>query len=182
MSTPIINPVPLPYGDPLTAPRKAFVGRTLSEVIEFLKTGPKGWITDTWSQSLDQQSQQLASSPVTINQIASKDANAAVATSDLSGIVVAGGLYEVRTYQQITTVDGVSSSLQVTIGWTYNGVIQSETFTALTGDTLTTKLTGPSKVFRADAATPITYAIAYASNTPAKMKYTADLLLSRVAA
>ncbi len=60
-------------------------------------------------------------------------------------------------------------------------MIQSETFTALTGDTTTTKLTGPSKMFRADAATPITYAVAYASNTPAKMHFTADLILTRVA-
>lgn len=181
MSTLVTNPIPLPYGDPITTPRKPFKGRSLADVIEYLEKGLKGWITDTWSQSLDQQTAQLASSPTRVNSIAEPNLSAAIVTTDLAGVTVVAGLYEVTTYQRIKTVDGVSSSLQVTIGWTDGGVVQSEAFTALTGDTTTTKLTGPKKTFRSDGGTPITYAVAYASNTPAKMHYTLDLVLSRIA-
>jgi hypothetical protein len=181
MSSPLINPIPLPYQDPISESKKTFKGRTLQDVIEFLQEGIKSWVTDAWAQSFDTQAAQLASSPTQVNRIAQSSLSAAVPTTDLAGVTVVGGLYEVRTYQQIRTADGVSSSLQVTLGWTYLGVAQTETFAALTGDTTTTHLTGPTKTFRSDAGTPITYAVAYASNTPAKMKYALDLILNLVA-
>lgn len=183
MSSPIINPIPFPYGDPIAKVREVFDGNSLREVIEYLrKVGKQVYITDPWSQALDQQQQQLSSSPVTVNQVHEENQSAAIASTDLAGSTVAGGLYEVKAYQRITAADGVSSSTQITIGWTDGSVLQSETFTALTGDTTTTKLTGASKVFRSDAGTPITYAVSYASNTPAKMKFGLDLVLARVAA
>lgn len=182
MSSLIVNPVPLPYGDPIAEPRKLFEGKTLAELITWVRgQGRKVYITDPWSQALDTQAQQLASSPAVINRIRESDLSASVASSDLAGATLAGGLYEVKANARIITAAGVSSSVTVTIGWTQGGVIQSESFAAIAGNTTTSGLTGPPKTFRADASTPITYAVTYASNPAGAAHYSLDLILSRLA-
>lgn len=171
------NPLPFPTGD------KLVLGRDRQKYPDARQQDPSEYlINPLWLDVFNQQSQVIAASSVTINRVSEPNLNAAVVTTDLAGAALVGGLYEAKAYQRIKTADGVSSSTQITIGWTDGGVIQSETFTALTGDTTTTKLTGASKTFRADPSTPITYAVSYASNTPAKMHYEIDLVLSRVAA
>jgi hypothetical protein len=179
VSTPIVNPVPLPYGDPITTPRKPFDGKTLAEVIEYLRKGIKGFITDPWSQALDQVEQQVAASPTVFNRFSDRDINAAIATTDLAGAALGGALYKIEHYLAVITPAGVSSSITLTIGWTYNGVLQSFSYAAMNGN-LTTTFQSGSAIFRADASTPITYAISYASNPAGAMHYSADIVLSRV--
>lgn len=90
------------------------------------------------------------------------------------------GLFRVSYYAAITTVDGSSSSLGglggFIIGWTEAENTQAQTFvvSANTSDALTGVLQGAVPV-NAKAAVAITYAIGYASNTSAKMKFTLRL-------
>ena len=88
--------------------------------------------------------------------------------------------YEVGYYIQKTTADGVSSSLTVTLGWTANGVAQTRAFAALATDTTGANQSAVIPVL-ADAATDITIAIAYASNTPGQMVYLYRASVKRLA-
>ena len=88
--------------------------------------------------------------------------------------------YEVGYYIQKTTADGVSSSLTVTLGWTANGVAQTRAFAALATDTTGANQSAVIPIL-ADAATDITIAIAYASNTPGTMVYLYRASVKRLA-
>jgi hypothetical protein len=83
---------------------------------------------------------------------------------------LAAGTYRVSYYIRKVTNDGVSSSLQVTLGWTESGLAQTEVEAALTVDAVTAQQS-LSKVVDSDGATNITIAVAYASNTPGLMTY-----------
>lgn len=98
---------------------------------------------------------------------------AALATTTIFTTLTAG-LYEIGYYYRRTGIDGVSSSLQATVGWTENGVALTETAAANTNDSVTTGQQSGSKVVWADANTDLTIAIAYASNTPNLMAYRLD--------
>lgn len=85
----------------------------------------------------------------------------------------AAGLCRISYYIHKTVADGVNSSLTVTLGWTEGGVPMTHAFAALTLDTTGANQFGEWTV-PADAATDLTIQIAYASNTPAKMRYLVD--------
>lgn len=93
---------------------------------------------------------------------------------------VPAGLYEVRWYARVTTPDGVSSSLQVTIGWTESGQALTVSGAAITGDSVTSIQSAIAPLLQVDQGGSITYATTYASNTPGQMKYRVTLTLSRV--
>ena len=95
--------------------------------------------------------------------------NAAIAISTIGGTLVEG-LYRINSYVQIVTPDAVSNSVQVVISYTYGGVAQTETFTAVTGITTGTHQ-GVIFPFMVDAGTPVSYTVNYASNTPGMCVY-----------
>jgi hypothetical protein len=75
------------------------------------------------------------------------------------------------SYGLLRTVDDtVASSLTVTIAWTQNGVARSHAFDALT-ELVAVNTQSQSFPFYADANTPVTIAVAYASTTPNKATY-----------
>jgi N-acetylglutamate synthase-like GNAT family acetyltransferase len=76
-----------------------------------------------------------------------------------------GGNYRVTVAVQKVVADGVSSSVTVTLGWTSRGIPMTKTFPAFTTDAVGASDSTPWQ-FNADQDTPITYALAYASNTP----------------
>lgn len=80
------------------------------------------------------------------------------------------GLYQVVWFLKITIADGVSSSATVTISWKTGGNVCSKTFPAITGDSLTTSDSGIA-ILKPDTGQAIQIAVAYASNTPNKMRY-----------
>lgn len=108
------------------------------------------------------------------------DANqsAAVATTTLY-TVTQTELYRLSWYARITVADGVSSSLQLTVTWREGSHTSTKVFTALTGDTTST-YDGAVWPFYADSGTLVTYALAYASNTPAKMRYRISLCVEQL--
>jgi hypothetical protein len=91
-----------------------------------------------------------------------------------------GALYRVTYYLRKTIADGVSSSLQMTLGWTDHGTAIVQTFTPLTTDT-TAATQSDTRMMYCDGASGITYDIAYASNTPAKMAYNAYVTVEQMA-
>ena len=86
------------------------------------------------------------------------------------------GTYRISYYLRKTVADGVSSSLTFTWGWTETGVPLTESAAALTTDTTAAQQSG-SKVVYADAATDLTFAVAYASNTPGQMTFRLDVVV-----
>lgn len=93
---------------------------------------------------------------------------------------LSAGLYRLSYYTRKTAADGVSSSLTVTLGWVESGVALTEAQAAIATDAITAEQS-ISKLVWADANTDLTIAVAYASNTPAAMKYRIDALAERIA-
>lgn len=89
------------------------------------------------------------------------------------------GRYLVRWYFRVTTPGTVSSSLQVSIGWTDGGVACAVSGAAETGNTTATVQSG-SLLVRIDAATSILYATTYASAGATDMQYALDVELEAV--
>lgn len=92
---------------------------------------------------------------------------------------LSSGLYRISWYMRKTVADGVSSSLTVTLGWSESGIALTEAGAALATDTTSAQQSG-SKVVSADAASDITFAVAYASNTPNKMTYRIDVVVELI--
>jgi hypothetical protein len=181
-----VNPVPIPIGDPISAPRQPFKGGTLADVLQFLRSqDAHGFITLTWQRWLGQQQQTISAGSTRISAVPLAAQSASIGATDFSGGSISGGLYMIPVYARITTAattGAMTSSLIVAIGWTHGGVVQSFSWPALTGNSVTTVLTGPPITIRVDANSPITYTTTYASDAAGQMQYSLDLVLSRVAA
>jgi hypothetical protein len=109
----------------------------------------------------------------TVASVRKADQTAALVTAS-AYTTQAEALYRVSWYLRKTIADGVNSSLTITLGWTNRAVALTEAGAALVTDSVLAQQSG-SKVVRADAASDLTYAVAYASNTPAKMTYDLDV-------
>ena len=126
-------------------------------------------------QNVGQASPQILGTPVR-----RPNQHAAIVTTPLTLPAISNGLYRLSVYQQVTTVDGVSSSLTTTLGWTNAGVPQTKSLAPMTGDTLTTE-DSLTWTVHADNSSPFTYATAYASNTAGKMGYELNIAIESVA-
>lgn len=111
-------------------------------------------------------------------RLSEPDLAAALPLTTLMTVQVAGE-YEIAVYVRKTAPDGVSSSLQVTVGWTDSGVPLSETGTALVTDTIAATQAF-SRFVVADANSDLTVAISYASNTPGAMRYLVRAVVKRL--
>lgn len=183
-SIPPINQVPLPIGDPIAAAKKPFKGTTLEEVRQYLRgQDSEGFLTQTWLRFFSQQQQYQSASPVRIGGSGLLTGqSASIGSTDMSGGSVSAGLYIVQAYARITTpatTGAATSSLTVTLGWT-DSVPQTESWTALTGNATTTKLTNPQRVIYVDGNTSINYSTTYASDTAGQMQYKLQLIVSRL--
>lgn len=121
----------------------------------------------------------LQASPVLAQSITIL-ANENTAVSGELAVNLSGGLYRVDVHTALRVCDPVSNSLQLTIGWTLNGLAYTETFTVLNGIVLGATTTRQSVVFnlQVDANTSVTYAFTYASNTAGVMHWQSALGLT----
>lgn len=149
---------PIPPNVAITEPETGFMTFFFRQIWELVRTG-------------------FQRAP-TVASIEIADENEAVVTS-LAWLALADGEYRVSWRLRKIVADGVSSSLTVTIGWLDGGVAISQAFPALTTDTVVAQSSG-SLVLHADGASQITYAIAYASNTPNKMHFNAAILTEQM--
>jgi len=110
--------------------------------------------------------------------------NAAISTTPIPTSGLNAGLYRATWYARITTVASTgagTSSLTVSIAWSDLSVTQSFSGAAMTGNLVTT-VQSETFLMYVDAATPVTYATAYASDTASQMRYRLSLVLERVSA
>lgn len=93
--------------------------------------------------------------------------------------VLSAGLYRISYFVRVTQAASVSSSVQVTIGFTDGGVAVASAGTAQTGNTTATHETRTLMV-RADQATAITLAVAYASAGGTPMTFAIDVVVEAI--
>lgn len=115
--------------------------------------------------------------PVTEQVTAAIPTTAIPTDGDLSA-----GLYRVSWIGEVLTAAGVSSDFQVTISWTSNGVSKQKVGALTNGNTTATYEANSVPLLYADAATPITFAVAYNSNPANAMVLRLSLTLERLAA
>lgn len=107
--------------------------------------------------------------------------DAIAATSLVAGDDLNAGLYLLSIWSLVEVADGVSSSVQVTIRYTSNGVLQTFVGTNVNGDTVTSKSQQTVPIW-IDAGTVVTYETTYASNTPNQMEYQLSIALQLIKA
>lgn len=140
-----------------------------------------GIVSGDWSQWFTALQLRSNSQPLSIGLTAT-GAPPVLLTGQTAGIVttsiplpaLAGGAYRINWYLSKTVADGVSSSATVTVTWTEqtSGLTKSLSGAALTLDTTAAVQSTGTPLIMVQQATAITYAVAYASNTPNKMTYT----------
>src|SRR5687767_4797856 len=72
----------------------------------------------------------VESAAASVDNISAEGLTAGVTISPIGGDQIAGK-YRFSIYLQVVTPAAATSSLQVTLTWTYNGIPQSEVFTLL---------------------------------------------------
>ncbi len=137
-------------------------------------------ITNRWRIWLRDLQAQFQSSPSKVLTVTIPTDTATIATTPIPTASLAAGLYRVTYYQQVLVAAGVSSALTTTLGWTYNSVAQSFSGALMNGNTTATHQSN-TQMIRIDQASPITYAILYASNPAAAMVYSFDIVLENMA-
>lgn len=123
--------------------------------------------------------QSIANAPQFYPAVSLTGQSAAIGTTPIPLPSLASGAYRLTWYLRKTTADGVSSSIQVTIGWTESAQPLSLSGAALATDAVTAVQSNSITVL-IDAASPISYSTTYASNTPGAMKYRLFILVESV--
>lgn len=126
---------------------------------------------------------QVDAAPATFEPVVEQARTSAIGTTAIpTDGDLSAGLYRVSWAAKVVTAAGVSSDFQVTISWTWQGVTQQWVGTLRNGNLTTTYDLSSVPLLYVDAATPITYAVAYNSNPAAAMAFDFFLTLERMAA
>ncbi len=138
-------------------------------------------VTPRWRTWFLRLRQSVDLSSLAVKSVRLQGQNAAVAITSLDGGTLSAGLYAVSWYMTVVVAAGVSSSAQVTVAWVDHGVAKSYTAAGMTGNTLATVQGDQRVVLYSDAASPITFAVAYSSNSAGAMLYDLRIVLQSVA-
>lgn len=120
------------------------------------------------------------SSPQILGEKSESAKTAAISSTPIPLPSVGAGYYRVSVYELITIAAVTSSSLQVTIGWTDQTIPLTRVLPAITSNTLGAN-DGVTFPIHIDNASPITYAVAYASNGANQMTYNLGILIEQMA-
>lgn len=156
---------PFPYNDPMVEVRK--------ETDKWGADRLVGYITQEWTTWQNGNQQIVNGGPIRLQSINHPDLDDALTITALLN-VTSEGVYRYAHYVQIITPDAVSNSIQVTVTWTYNAVVQTRTFTAVTGITTTTYQSDGLPSIHCDGGSTINISTTYASNTPNACIYSLD--------
>lgn len=181
MSSAIVTPnnAPLPVETPIVAGYSLdYLRRVLRDPANQEKDYGAHLISAPWANALSQLSLVQAQTP---QRVASEILTNQSASIGLTALPTPGnsGVYRFTYTGLVEVADGVSSSLIVTVTFTYNGAIRTYSGAAINGDTTST-WGSETKQILVDANTPIDYSTTYASNTPAQMKYGLVVILEAV--
>lgn len=119
-------------------------------------------------------------SPQILQEASIAGNTAAIPTTLLALPSVSAGFYRVSVYFLVTIPAGVTSSLQVTIGWTDHGLAASRVIPALVNGALAAN-GGDCIPLHVDDNSPITYTVAYASNPANQMTYDLGVIAEQLA-
>lgn len=140
----------------------------------------QGYPTEAFIRYFESQDNLIGAAPSNIGQVSSTSGAASVSTTPITTQVISNGVYRVSWYMEVVTPAGVSSSLDITIAWTSNGVAKSNTSSAMTGNLATSYASGVLTI-HADGESIVSYQATYASNPAAAMVYGLWVVLERVA-
>ena len=138
----------------------------------FMSTEWSNWIQQSLVPRAEGSAQVSATLPLTGKA-------ASIGTTPIPMTAVQPGLYRVSWYLRITQAATVSSSIQVTLGWTDGAINCTRSGAAVTGNTTNTTQSG-SELIRIDGVTPINYSTTYASVGATPMQYRLDLVVELV--
>jgi hypothetical protein len=135
-------------------------------------------LSQTWdTKYLTTLHQHVENAPYTLAHPTHDSAEASVSTTAfVPATSLTTAFYTVRYALRIARAATSSSSLQLVLTWVSDGVTQTETFAAVTGNTTTTRQQA-AHGFKADAGQAISYALTYASTGATTMAFDADLVL-----
>lgn len=119
------------------------------------------------------------SSPARLVAVELPGQTAAIGTTPFNTGSLAEGLYRVSWTIRPTTPATTSSSLTVTIGYTRGAASCTVSGPALTSNAVNAPQSG-SVLIHIDAASPVTYAVAYASVGATSLVYEVDFVLEQV--
>lgn len=166
----------------MSAPNTRLTSQLLGEPL----VDPSRILTSRWYTYFRDQDQAQLQGPTRLTTVTPEDPeNVATGTLPISTTdALASGEYRVTVYARITTPAGATSDLDVTIGWTDDGVSCTKTASdvqidwPITGNT-TASTASFTVTFRSgqEPATPITYAFVYNSTPAAAMFYDFDVVL-----
>lgn len=120
-----------------------------------------GWLSrgvDQWLQALIDV---VSASAQGQGKLVQSSAYTSIAATAIPTQGLTAGLYRVSYDVSLLTPASVSSSLTVTLGWTYNGSARSQTFAALTSNVASSQQ-GGVYAMQIDSATSVTCAVALA--------------------
>ena len=166
------NPVPIPIRDRLVRARDPRIVAHRVDVNE-------GLISLVWTEYISSISNLAQAATGVVGELALTGQSATIASTSIPASTLLDGLYSVSYYTQVTTVATTSSSLTPIFTWTSLGVVQTNTIAAITGNLTTTYGHGTFPMY-CDADTTVKYAMTYASNVAAEMKYFLYIVLVRV--
>lgn len=122
------------------------------------------WLQDSLIKRIQAAPEVLLANYQLLNQ------NTSILAAALPLGILGAGTYEVWAYVRPTTADGVGSTIAVALGWTENALALSKVVAQVTSDSVLDAAVGAVRV-TIDANSALTYATAYTSVTPGKMKY-----------
>jgi hypothetical protein len=123
----------------------------------------------------------LGTAPSLVHHVAVTGKTAAIGTTSIPTGTLSAGVYRLSWQLRITSAAGVSSAIQITLGWTSHSVAHTYVGTTVNGNTTATHESAPPLLIAVDAGSPVTYAISYASNPASAAVYAADVILEAVA-
>lgn len=155
----ILGDAPIPINDALVDDRKM--------------------VTSTWVDWMTTLTTVVSQGPNRLNSTTATAQAASISATDASGGGIGAGSYRVSYYAQITQAATINSSLTVTLTWTYNGVLQTFSGTAITGNTTTTNQSGSLTILA--AGSPVNYSTTYASAGATPMQYALGVTFEQIA-
>jgi hypothetical protein len=145
--------------------------------------GPQPWRLSSVALSyLTRMATNVNLSPAQLNALQATDQSASMANTDLTGGAIVAGLYELRYWATVVQAATVSSSLTVTLTFTYRAVTKTASGAAMTTNTTGTHQSGSLPLFYSDASSPIQISTTYASVGGTPMLYDIFAVLLRVSA
>jgi hypothetical protein len=134
----------------------------------------KAWLLWLYDLILRVQSAlQLLQTVTLVNQ------HAAIGATSIALGGVSAGILRLAWYLRVTTRDPVSSSVTLTIAWTEGAQACTLSGAAVAGNLVTSLQSGVIEI-AVDSNAVITYATAYASNTPGVMQYSLRISVTKV--